>query len=333
MAQSKPLPPLITLEEHFLSESAMADPAVYQRYSEQSKHLPGLETKLRDLDKIRLQEMEAGQVSLQIISHAPTPLTAQQSIEANNQLAAAVRKHPHRFAGFAALPVAEPAAAADELLRAVRELHFIGALIDNHTADGRYYDGSEYDILWATASQLDVPIYLHPTWATPLVRKTLYTGNFTPGASGSMSTSGWGWHSDVAVHILRLFAAGVFDRFPKLKIIIGHFGEMIPFMLARINYLSKRWGERKRLFQQVWDENVWITTSGVWSVDPMACILMNTRVERILYSVDFPFARNEDGEKFMWDLRESGLVSQEQWEMIAYRNAEKLLGVRAPVRG
>lgn len=144
----------------------------------------------------------------------------------------------------------------------------------------------------------------------------------------SLLASSWNWHSEVALHVFKLFAAGLFDRFPRLKIVIGHFGEMIPFMLQRLEQLSPRWGERQRNFRIVYDENLWITTSGVWSLDPLRCILANTRKERILFSVDYPFARNEWGKKWMEDLRESGLVTEEELLMIAYKNAEKLLGLR-----
>jgi predicted TIM-barrel fold metal-dependent hydrolase len=100
-------------------------------------------------------------------------------------------------------------------------------------------------------------------------------------------------------------------------------------MLDRTNYLSKRWGHRDRVFRAVWDENIWITTSGVWALDPMACILRNTKIGHILYSVDYPFAKNEDGLKWVEELEASGLVNDEQLAKIAYKNAESLLGVRA----
>ncbi|ETI25338.1 hypothetical protein G647_02110 [Cladophialophora carrionii CBS 160.54] len=325
------VPPLITLEEHFFS-TAMLTGSI-RSYSEQLKHLPGLSEKLADLGDLRLQSMEAGKVSLQIISHAPGPMSADQCRAANDQLAEAVKSHPDRFVGFAVLPVSDPAACPGELSRCIRELGFVGALIDNHASkDGSspvYYDNAEYFPLWQTAQDLDVPIYLHPTWPTDSMLDLLYTGPDIPlAASKSISSSGFGWHSDVATHILRLFAAGLFDRLPHLKIIIGHMGEMLPFMLERIYQLSPRWGPRQRPFNQVWDENVWITTSGDWSVNPMACILRNTRVEHVLYSVDYPFARNEDGLKFMHELEASGLVTPDQLELIACRNAEKLLGVK-----
>lgn len=323
------IPPLITLEEHFFSSAIANDPNAQSSYALQLKHLPGVLDKLVDLDTLRLHHMDAGNVSLQIISHAPGQLTPSQAREANDQLAAAIKVHPERFAGFAALPVAEPEECASELERCVTELRFKGALIDNHTANGTYYDGDNYDVLWAKAEVLGVPIYLHPTWPTQIMKDVLYSGNFSAGAAGSLGASSFGWHADVGLHVLKLFAAGVFDKFPKLKIIVGHFGEMLPFMLERVVELSPRWGERKRLFKEVWDSNVWITTSGVWSLDPLANVLRNTRIERILYSVDYPFARNEKGLEWVKDLESSGMVDRGALENICYRNAEELFGVKA----
>lgn len=317
-------PPLITLEEHFLSESA--DDALRALYSEQVGNIPELAAKLSDLGPIRLRSMDENNVSIQVISHGPGPMQPAQCRAANDQLAAAVQANPDRFAGFAVLPVSDPDEAAKELTRCVRELGFVGTLIDNRCGN-TYYDSAAYEPLWAAAQELDVPIYLHPTWPSGEQLDLLYTGNFARSATLSLSASGWGWHSDVALHILRLFAAGVFDRFPRLKIIAGHMGEMLPFMLDRIVQLSPRWGARERGFGDVYRSNLWITTSGVWSVDPMATILRNTPMDHILYSVDYPFARNENGLKFMRDLEASGLVSAEQLDMIAYRNAERLLGI------
>lgn len=315
-------PPLITLEEHFLAEAA--DKSLY---SEQLGDIPGLKEKLADVGSLRLKAMDAGGVSMQVVSHGPGAMPAEQCKAANNQLAAAVQARRDRFAGFAVLPVSDPEGSAKELTRCVRELGFVGALIDNRSGN-TYYDGSDYEPLWSAAQELDVPIYLHPTWPTPEQKELIYTGNFSNGAMLSLSASGWGWHSDVGLHVLRLFAAGTFDRFPNLKIIIGHMGEMIPFMLDRIVQLSPRWGQRERGFKDVYDTNIWITTSGVWSIDPMATILRNTKIERILYSVDYPFAKNENGLAFINELEKSQLVTREQLEQIAYKNAEQLLGLR-----
>jgi predicted TIM-barrel fold metal-dependent hydrolase len=319
-----PLPPLITLEEHFFSTGSIA--AFEAKYSEQLKHLPGLASRLQDLGALRLQDMNAGGIQIQVISHGPGTLSTSQCRAANDQLATAVTENKSRFAAFAVLPMKEPEAAANELARCVRELGFVGALIDNHV-DGTYYDGGEYHPVFNAAQDLDVPIYLHPTWPSEDMRPR-YEGNFSDGAAASLGASGFGWHSETALHILRLFAAGVFDKFPRLKIIIGHFGEMLPFMLQRVCDLSVRWGHFERSFRQVWDENIWITTSGVWSLDPMACILRNTKIERILYSVDYPFAKNEKGLSWMQELERSGMVGREDLELIAFKNAEKLLKIK-----
>ncbi|KAF2097611.1 amidohydrolase 2 [Rhizodiscina lignyota] len=317
------VPPLITLEEHFISSSMVND----ARYVEQLKWLAALKNQLYDLDKVRLSEMDRGKINLQIISHAPCNPSVQGAFDANNELAQAVKKQPERFKAFAVLPMSNPEEATKELERTVKELGFLGALIDNHTS-GTYYDGQNYRSVWKKAEELDVPIYLHPSWPTDEMSQMLYTGNFTAGTSRSLGASGFGWHQDVGVHVLKLFASGLFDEFPKLKLVIGHFGEMLPFMLERICVLSKRWGDRKRVFQTVYDENIFITTSGVWSVNPMATLMRNTKIENILYSVDYPFADNGNGLKFMEDLEKSGLVTKEQFEAIAYKNAEKLLKVK-----
>ena len=241
-------------------------------------------------------------------------------------------RQPARFAALAVLPVSDAAECARELERCVSQLGFAGALIDNH-ADGRHFDSAAYDLLWAKASELDVPIYLHPTWPSACMAEA-FKGEYPDSVGVSLGAAGWGWHGDVGLHVLKLFAAGVFDRFPTLKIIIGHMGEMLPFMLERCYDMSTRfaggWGPRQRPLRQVWDENMWITTSGAWSLAPIKCILENTRVERIMYSVDYPFESNEKGLEWFERLEASGMLTGEQLEMIAYRNAEQLLKVQAP---
>lgn len=324
------VPPLITLEEHYFSMAAIN--TLDDKMVEQFKHIPGLRDKLTDADQLRLSEMEKGKVSFQVISHACIAGAPSVSVckEGNDQLASDIKKHPDRFAGFAVLPMADPEESAKELERTIKQLGFVGAMVDNHV-HGKYYDGSEYDCFWQKAEDLDVPIYLHPTWPSDDMAQQ-YTGNFTEGASRSIGASGWGWHTETGLHILRLYAAGLFDKYPKLKIIIGHFGEMLPFQLQRICNLSVRWGDQKRKLKEVWDNNIWITTSGVWSLDPLRCILGNTKIDRILYSVDYPFEKNENGLKWMEELEQSGLLTKEQCELIAYKNSEKLLNVKAPQR-
>ncbi|KAK2067822.1 hypothetical protein P8C59_001528 [Phyllachora maydis] len=353
-------PPLVTLEEHFFSSTVPE--SLQNQYSVQLKHVPSLLAKLRDLGDLRLQHMDAGGVALQVVSHAPGLSTAtgehsgshstspdggpvQGCRRANDHLAEAIRAKTGagRLAAFAVLPMGSPGEAALELRRCVRDLGFVGALVDNHVG-GSYYEGEPYDVFWQAAEELGVPVYLHPTWPDEDPREAV-AGRIPAGnpeandkghsrmsemAALSIAAGGFGWHASVGMHVLRLYADGLFDRFPRVKLIIGHFGEMLPFMLERIYFLSPRWGSFTRDFKAAWDENIWITTSGVWSLNPMRCILHNTKVEHILYSVDYPFQTNENGLAWVKELEASGLVTPEQLERIAYKNAESLLGIQVP---
>src|SRR5262249_3921119 len=150
----------------------------------------------------------------------PGPDGVAMAREINDHLAGAIAKHPTRFAGFAALPMASPDACAAELRRCVKELKFVGGLI-NGTCEGRFLDHPSYDGLLATAVELDVPIYIHPHLPPEPVRQAYYA-DLNPGATRVISSAAWGWHSEVAVHVLRLVLSGALDKHPKLKIIIGH---------------------------------------------------------------------------------------------------------------
>lgn len=333
--------PIITLEEHFLCHDAAAHP---HPRNEDFRAVPGIFENLTDLGPRRLQDMDSGAVTMQVISHGPGDLSPAQCRACNDQLAAAVRGHPTRFAGFAELPMDDPEAAAAELRRTCGQgisagngdgddedeggsvVRFVGALVDSHTEAGRYYDGPEYDVLWAAAAALGVPIYLHPTWPAPAAAAA--AADASPHLPAAVTTAilafGFGWHSDVALHVLRLYAAGVFDRHGDLRVVLGHMGEMIPYMLQRIERVSARWG-CARSFREVWDANLWLTTSGNWALDPLACILRNTRHDRIMYSVDYPFAKSADGLRWLEELEKSGMVSEEVLEGIRWKNAAKLL--------
>lgn len=324
---AEPIPPLIALEEHFIAPDLL--PALSDLYAEQLKHLPDLASRLTDVGPIRLADMDENNTALQAVSHAPglASRPAGLSVLANDALAEAVRSRPGRLAGLAALPMAEPDAAAAELRRCVEELGFVGALVDAH-ADGTHYDDRRFWLVFRAAQELDVPVYLHPTWPSRARQRDAYEGAYGDGAARSLGTSGFGWHTETGLAVLRLFAAGLFDEVPGLKVVIGHFGETLPFVVERVGRLSARWGERRRAWGDVWRENVWVTTSGVWGLAPMACVLRNTPVEHILYSVDYPFEKSENGLAWMRELRDSGLVTPEELEMIAHKNAERLLGVK-----
>lgn len=320
------LPRLIALEEHWISPTLTSLPRFHDLYGFLLNDSQTLADALQDVSSGRIESMHKNSIDVQVVSHSPGLRTLEECRTANNELYNATIAHPDRIAGFAVLPVAEPASCSEELTRCVKTLGFKGALVDHQTWKGTYFTSHEYDPMWQTFQDLDVPCYLHPTWlATHQIEALVPDGEVSKAAQKAITGSSWGWHSDTASHMLQLHATGVFDRFPKLKLVLGHFGEMLPFMLDRIELFSSRYDGFRRSFKEVWNENIWITTSGVWSLDPMATVLRNTSIDRIMFSIDYPLATHEKGLQWFRDLADSGLVDEEGLEKIAHRNACKLL--------
>jgi predicted TIM-barrel fold metal-dependent hydrolase len=318
---------VIALEEHFWTP-AIAEAIGALRNPDAASGSP-LGADLADLGERRLAAMDAAGIDLQVISHT-TPgvqhLDPDTAIplarEANDVLARAVAEHPDRFAGFATLPTSAPDAAADELERAVTELGFRGAMVNGHTG-GRFLDDPAFDVLLERAEGLGVPLYLHPAEPVPAVRDAYYTG-FTPAVSWFMSAAAWGWHAETGLHVLRMVLAGVFDRHPQLRLVVGHMGEMLPFMLARIDdNLPPAVTGLDRLPSQYILANVHITTSGLFTLPPLLCALMVFGAERVLFSVDWPYAPNADGRRLL----DAAPLSPEDLARIAHGNAERLLGL------
>lgn len=319
--------PLITLEEHFISDTLRDSP--YASTLGLELFPPEVSRKLLTLQDERIEDMDHAGITIQVVSHNPgagaLPLAMCRA--ANDQLYSnGTSRSKRRLAGFAALPMSSPVPAAEELSRCVQELGFVGALISNH-AEGHFFDDENYWPVFAKAQELDVPIYLHPTFPDSS-QASRYEGHFSEAAAHAMGAYAWGWHSDVGLHFVRLFASGLFDRHPRLKIILGHMGEMTPFMIERIQRFCPRWGHRQRSLATVWAENVWFTTSGMFTLGPLACLLRTTTVDKVLFSVDYPFEKNGDGRQFIEDVQKSGLLSPAEVEMVAYRNAEKLLRIQ-----
>ncbi|KAF5722696.1 5-carboxyvanillate decarboxylase [Fusarium mundagurra] len=242
----------ITLEEHFLSRAAHSSEAATD---DPIRGFPSsIVSKLTDFDDERIKNMDENNVAIQVLSHTPTTfLTTETMIACNDELAAAVRVNKSRFAGFACLPMDDPVAATHELERCIKEHGFVGALVDNHS-NGNFYDGHEYDILWEKAVELDVPIYIHPAWPSEKQKEALYLGGNLQSDSSSATALGafaFGWHASTANTVLRLMASNAFDRHPNLKIIIGHSGELIPYMFDRINKATRFFGMEPRAVYQL----------------------------------------------------------------------------------
>lgn len=323
--------PVIAVEEHWVSQ-AVRDFYVAKNAQDPNdeKGLVGMFTPaLMELGEKRLESMDKGGVTLQVVSHAPNTIALDLStcVKVNDELSSLVGTNPGRFAGFATLPMAEPESAAKELRRCVEEHKFLGALIDSN-CEGRFYDDSSFWPVFETAQELDVPIYLHPS-PNEHTKHLLYDGNYPGAVAETLSQYVWGWHSETAVHFLRLFASGLFDHYPKLQLVLGHQGEMLPFQLDRIQHITSRWPHLKRPLRQVWDENVWVAISGLFYMVPMTTVLMQCKHDRIMYAVDYPFGKNEAGFDFLKALKSEGRVEDDVLEGIAYKNAEKLLKIKA----
>lgn len=319
---------LVSLEDHFVSRS-MLDGS--QNVQDFSFHLWPQETqdRLKSVGSLRLEDMRRGDIALQVVSGLPSSEPESICKATNDQLAEAVKHSNGRLRGFATVPIADPVAAAAELDRCVRDLGFLGVLLPNH-AHGKYYDTEDYIPFWKTVEELDVPIYLHPCPPTAAGR-SIYEGNHDDKVTTILSIGGWGWHADVAVHFLKLYTSGLFDICPRLKLVIGHSGEMLPYMITRVDSrLRKGWGSKERGLLTVWKENVWVTISGIWDLAPFACLTRAVAPDHLMFSVDYPFEKNESGRDFMLEVKESNMVSDEFWDMIAFGNAEKLLKVTRP---
>ena len=276
--------------------------------------------------------MDASGITVQVLSVAgpgadlvPGEAGVRLARAYNDALAEAVARHPTRYRGFAHLPMLTPEAAAVELERTVKQLGFHGVLVNGPT-DGLFLDDPRFDPILERAAALDLPIYIHPGIPAEAVRNAYYDG--LPGNfSFTMALSAWGWHAETAIHTLRLVLSGALDRHPRLKIVIGHMGEALPFMLDRIDETTSATAKSvlKRSVRQTILDQVWITTSGFFTMAPFMAALLTFGTDRIMFSVDYPFASNARARAFLDALP----VSPADREKIAHGNADQLM--RLPV--
>ena len=313
----------IALEEHFMApglqeywQSTMGnvDPAMYDRISR----------RLVDFGELRLSEMDQAGIEIAVLALAgpgvqiePDPKVAlQKAARANDFLANKIRSNPKRYSGFAHLAMQDPVSAGKELKRCMRELGFCGAMINGHT-NGQYLDGPALYPFWEHAEALGAPIYLHPT--DPVATYSVLVG------CNSLKRAMWEWGLETGSHALRLIFNGVFDRFPRVKLILGHLGETLPFLLWRFDSRAKLYGLKlKRAPSEYIRNNIWVTTSGMFSDDPLLCSIHALGHERVMFSADFPFESTQEAGKFM----DAAPLKDEIKQDVASRNAERLLGLR-----
>jgi predicted TIM-barrel fold metal-dependent hydrolase len=326
----------VALEEHFSvpSIASRIDKDVLARRGYRPRTLPkGAPNPLELLPEIgakRLKSMDDAGISVQVLSNSgpgPDLVPGQAGVdmarETNDFLAKAIASHPDRFAGFAALPLQSPDAAATEFTRAVKQLGFVGAMVHG-TTEGRFLDHSSFEPVLAAAEQLDVPIYIHPHIPPEPVRQA-YFSDLPAGPGRVLETAGWGWHSETAVHVLRMVIAGTLDKHPRLRLIIGHMGEMLPMMLARADKVFALDSEHlKRPISRTILDQVWITTSGIFDEPPFLAALLTFGIDRIMFSVDYPYSPDAMGREFL----ERIALAPADMAKLAHGNADALLKLK-----
>jgi uncharacterized protein len=310
---------LIALEEHLL-------PADLINEVRPNRTAPdALTAKLVEVGEQRLRVMDDAGIDMQVLSVAapgtqqvPAEHAAELSRAVNDRCAEVVAAHAARFNALATLPTQDPDAAIVEAKRAVSELGFCGVVINGHT-QGRFLDAPEFDDLLAAVEELGVPIYLHPTYPPPQVADVYFGG--LPGPTGTaLSTAAWGWHAETGLHVLRLAATGVFDRHPKLQIVVGHMGENLPFSLMRADSILTRANPDNRSVAEVVREHVHITICGYTTTPPLLCALQVFGADRIMFSSDYPFGDPVQHARFLAEAP----ISPADRDKIAYRNAQHL---------
>lgn len=314
----------IALEEHCMTPG-LADYWLPTMTDVPPAAVERIHGRLKDFHGERIEIMDRNGISYAILAVAGPgvqaerdPATAvRKARESNDQLAEEVARSSKRLGAFAHLAVQDARAAADELERCVKQLGFHGAMINGHTR-GLYLDDASVYPLWERAEALGAPIYIHPT--DPVQSATSLVGTH------GLKRATWEWGFETGSHALRLVFGGTFDRFPKAKLILGHLGEMLPFLLWRFD---SRAGPHfynvplKRKPSEYIRENIWVTLSGMYSAEPLACTLSALGRDRVMFSADYPFELPDEPGSFMDDTP----LADDLRRDLAFANAARLLAL------
>lgn len=321
---------IITLEEHVVTPGVLEAWARVPTAKEDGVDNAGdgpLGSKLADIGQQRLQEMDDAGIDVQVLSvttpgvqNLPAAQAPGVAREANDAIAAAVSEHPNRFQAFATLPTPDPAAAADELRRAIDELGMKGAMLYGRTGE-RNMDQPELAELYRTAAELRAPLYIHPQTPVTAVRQAIYSGFGEP-VDTLFARFGIGWHYETGVQLLRLIFSGAFDRNPELQVIVGHWGEVVLFYIERIAAMQEMGLKLDRPLQEYFRDNVFYTGSGIVSQRYLRWTLEVVGVDRVMYAVDYPYIQLPGGAARRF-LQEADLDEADR-EKIAHGNWERL---------
>ncbi len=313
----------IALEEHFITPDFLQDTQKVDFVTMNQEYAADFQTRLLDFDDLRIKAMDEAGIEISVLSLtdpgiqgiADTKIAIEQASKTNTFLAEKISKNLKRFRGFACLALQDPTGAAKELEYCVSQYGFVGGLI-NGQIQGSYLDEEKFHPFWKKVEELNVPIYLHP--GNPQYVSASYKNQHE--LDGSL----WGWTVETGTHALRLVFSGLFDRFPKIKIILGHLGETLPYLLWR---LDSRWNiikhpkNLKKPPSQYIRENFYVTTSGMCSNGPLICAIQELGEERVMFSVDYPYESSKIAAQFI----EQVAIDEKLLEKICYKNAQNIL--------
>jgi 5-carboxyvanillate decarboxylase len=308
-----------------LESKSLNDPGFEVQWGGYFSGTNSLVQRLTNLGEQRIAAMDAAGIDMQILAltapgvqvFKPDEANA-LAISSNDEVAAAVRKYPTRFRALAAVAPQDPKAAAKEIERAKQKLGLNGVIINSHTM-GEYLDDEKFWDIFEAAESLDMPIYVHPQTPSPAMIK--------PYLDRGLERAIMGFAHEVSVHILGIITSGAFDRFPKLKMVIGHGGEGLPFMLYRIDYMYQnarfKRPKTKLLPSDYMKRNMYITSSGLAYAPSITFVQRELGVDRVLYAMDYPYQYDIDEVT----ASDNFPLSAEEKKMFFQTNAEKVFGL------
>ena len=319
----------IAIEEHFVTPSL--EDLMFPSIGWDPAEWHDMYERLKETEDVRLEEMDRYGIEREIVSLAAPCIqdevdrarAVKRAAEANDALAAIVAKHPDRYSAFAALPMQDPQAAAAELERCIRELRFVGALVNGYSSVGSletaaYYDEPQYLPFWERVAALDVPFYLHPRNPLPNQRR-MYEGRT------ELLGPTWAFTVETGTHALRLITSGLFDRFPGLTIVLGHLGELLPFAITRLEQRLSHvpFVKLQKLVTEYLRDNFYVTTSGNFHTASLIGVILQLGADRVLFAVDYPFEQTRDAVEWFDTLP----ISEADKVKIGRTNAARLFGV------
>lgn len=334
---------MITVEEHFIIPSInkrVSDYLVQQNggkpiVSEAQRELMKIVLPNNDIAELgteRLKFMDQAGVSLQVLSYGAggpqnlgdRTLALRLCQEANDSLSAIIKQQPDRYAGMALLPMINTQDAVQELERCVKVLGLRGLMISGSPL-GKHLDDPYFRPIFAKASELGIPVYLHPGTVPPAISAYYAPSDkWSPVATAMFATAGYLWHADSGIELIRLIMSGLFDEYPSLQIISGHWGELVPFYFNRLDDQQSKTLALPKKISDYFRSNVYISPSGFFSEAQLRYAVEVMGADRILYSADYPFLQDLNTRRFL----EESSLSQDDKERIAYKNAEKLFGLK-----